>query len=426
MNSNKKFNIALVVIILIAMILIGNYYFKIFTEAIQTYSERDAKMLQTYNYEIIDKLQKCDSIDEWQSIIDSYKEIIIHVEDSNGNHIAKTSDKEWSLIDVKIQNAFKYGEDAYLIRSSVYFIRNYLTDSGYLYRIIITVLLSAISIFIIICIAIYAIMLRPVYQIYDNIERYENGEKLKKTRRKSEIAKLQNRFIEMTENISTQQQNQKRIIASISHDIKTPLTSIMGYAELLKKDLPEERKERYLNTVYQKALDIKDLIDDFDEYLSFDMDSGVKTEKMTFDTMMLKLTDLYEEELERFGVKFIYHHQENNDVVGVDIQKMKRVIGNIIGNSLKHFGDNEKIIEVTTQREETYEKIIISDSGTGVDDEKLNIIFEPLYTSDEGRKVAGLGLAICREIVEGHGGSIWAEKSKYGGLAVVIRLNKIV
>ena len=426
MNYNRKFSVVLLVILLIAMIFLGIYYFNVFTNVIQAYSERDAKILQTYNYEIIDKLQECDDFDEWQSIVDSYEEIIIHVEDSNGNIVAKTSDREWSLIDVKTQNAFKYGEEAYLIRSSVYFVSNYFTDSGYLYRIIFTVLISFVSIFVIICVVIYAVMIKPVYQIYDNMERYEKGKQLKKTRRKSEIAKLQNRFIEMTENIYTQQQNQKRIIASISHDIKTPLTSIMGYAELLRKDLPEERRERYLNTVYQKALDIKDLIDDFDEYLSFDMDSAIKAEKMTFDTLMLKMTDAYEDELERFGVKFIYHHQENNDIVCVDAKKMRRVIGNIISNSLKHFGDNERIIEVTTEREETSEKIIISDSGKGVDDEKLNIIFEPLYTSDEGRKVAGLGLAICHEIIAGHGGSIWAEKSKYGGLAVVIRLDKVM
>ena len=63
-----------------------------------------------------------------------------------------------------------------------------------------------------------------------------------------------------------------------------------------------------------------------------------------------------------------------------------------------------------------------SDNGEGVDEDKMNLIFEPLYTSDEGRKVAGLGLAICKEIVDVHYGKIYAEKSDLGGLAVCVEL----
>ena len=68
--------------------------------------------------------------------------------------------------------------------------------------------------------------------------------------------------------------------------------------------------------------------------------------------------------------------------------------------------------------------INIADSGKGVAEEKLDVIFEPLYTSDEGRKVAGLGLAICREIVDSHGGKIYAKSSEYGGLEICIELER--
>ena len=66
----------------------------------------------------------------------------------------------------------------------------------------------------------------------------------------------------------------------------------------------------------------------------------------------------------------------------------------------------------------------ISDSGEGVAEENLEVIFEPLYTSDQGRKVAGLGLAICREIIDGHGGKIYAGKSESGGLTICIELDR--
>ena len=76
----------------------------------------------------------------------------------------------------------------------------------------------------------------------------------------------------MTKNLERQQQNQRRIIASISHDIKTPLTSIMGYAERLSKDnVTQERKERYLDTVYTKSVEIQQLVNEFDEYLGYNL-----------------------------------------------------------------------------------------------------------------------------------------------------------
>lgn len=414
------------ILVLIAMIGCGKYYFALFTNEIETFSQRDTLILHEYNDEIIDKLQSTDSVDDWQKIVDSYDEIIIHIEDSSGNLVALTSDREWSLLDVKIQNPFRFGDDAYMIRSSVYFLRGYLTDSNYLFRFVISILSIIFLVGLFIVAVIYAFMLRPIYRLYDNIERYESGIKPRRSRRRTQISLLQNRFVEMTETIDKQQQNQRRIIASISHDIKTPLTSIMGYAELLKKEnLSEERKQRYLSTVYQKSVDIKSLIDDFDEYLSYNMKSSTQMSRTSVGELMEKLTDGYEEELKQIGVGFIYNSTDIDEYVNVDIIKMRRVFGNVISNSVKHFKSSRRIIETGCTSDGKYLTLKISDSGEGVEEDKLEIIFEPLYTSDEGRKVAGLGLAICKEIIESHGGTIYAERSPYGGLSVVIKLKLV-
>ena len=423
MYKNRKFSIFLMLLLLVSMVAFGKYYFRLFATEVENFSNRDRLILQEYNNEIIKKLQKTDSTDKWQKIVDSYDQIIVHIENSDGNLVAETTGKEWSILDVKIQNPFKFEDDAFMIRSSVYFARGYLTDSNYLFRFIVLVALIIFCVVVFLVILIYAFMLRPVYRLYDNIERYESGIKPKRTYHRSQIGILQNRFVEMTDTIDKQQQDQRRIIASISHDIKTPLTSIMGYAELLKKEnLPEERKQRYLSTVYQKSVDIKSLIDDFDEYLSYNMESSLHKSTMTVSEMMEKLVDGYEEELKQLGVRFIFHKVEITDNIDVDIIKMRRVFGNIIGNAIKHFDKNDRFIEVLCRKEDDQLVIIISDNGEGVEEEKLEIIFEPLYTSDEGRKVAGLGLAICREIVESHSGSIYAERSPYGGLSTVIKL----
>lgn len=423
MYKSRRFSIFLVILTLVAMIACGKYYFSLFTTEIGNFSKRDALILHEYNDEIIKKLQNTDSTEEWQKIVDSYDEIIIHIEDSGENIVAVTSGREWSILDVKIQNPFKFEDDAYMIRSSVYFLRGYLTDASYIFRFVTSIITIVFFIGIFLIAVIYAFMLRPVYRLYDNIEAYENGFKPKRTAHRSQIGILQNRFVEMTETIDRQQQDQKRIIASISHDIKTPLTSIMGYAELLKKEnLPEERKQRYLSTVYQKSVDIKGLIDDFDEYLSYNMESSLHMVNMPVPQMMEKLIDGYEEELSHIGVKFIYHRPAGKGTVNADITKLRRVFGNIIGNSVKHFDKDDKLIEVKSFIENGFFVIRVSDNGEGVDSKKLELIFEPLYTSDEGRKVAGLGLAICKEIIEIHSGIIYAEESEYGGLSIVIKL----
>lgn len=426
MFRGRKFNILIVAFLIFAVLFINHYYFLSVGQEIEKYAERDEKILQDYSAEIVERLRNAESMDMWQSIIDEYEETVVVIEDSNGTDIIQTTGKNFSVLDNKVQQVFAYDGEAYLIKISAYFLREYLSDSGYFFRFVLMAVLIGGLLIVFFVLVVYAIMLRPVYKLYDTIERYEKGEAIKKMGGRSETAMLQNRFVDMTETINKQQQNQRRIIASISHDIKTPLTSIMGYAELLKKNnISQERKDRYLNTIYQKSVHIRDLIDDFDEYLSYNMESSLKTVKIPVGEMMSKLTESYDDELEHLGVRFVYRHSENNDIVNVDLQKMRRVFGNIISNSLKHFDTDKKIIEVLCESEADCVKIVIADNGEGVAPEKFEEVFEPLYTSDEGRKVAGLGLAICKEIVEGHGGEIYAQKSVYGGLAIVIKL-KIV
>ncbi|MBO5184599.1 MAG: HAMP domain-containing histidine kinase, partial [Clostridia bacterium] len=201
---------------------------------------------------------------------------------------------------------------------------------------------------------------------------------------------------------------------------------ILGYAERIRSgNISEEKKLRYLNTVYEQALEIQELVDEFDEYLSYNMAKQVHTEKIDTGTLRKALEHEYEAELEMSGISFRIINNAEKASIMIDRTKMRRVFGNIIGNSVKHMlTDDKRIeIEINCDRENVY--INVNDSGEGVEDEKLEIIFEPLYTSDEGRRVAGLGLAICREIVESHGGSIYAKHSSLGGLEVCIELSRV-
>lgn len=426
MTKDRKANIIVILLFLGVIVAFAYSYNASVTTAVTNSAYNDEESLKKYNYEIIEKLGQTKSTAEWSDIVEQYKDIVIVIEDGSNEVVTRSKDRDWTALDVKVRTAFEYKNKAYMIISSVYLLRDYAADSKVLVRFVFVEFLIGLSALSLLIFVIYTMMLKPYREFYQLIEEYERGKTLSKHHFRGYIGHVYDRFVSLTRNLEHQQQNEQRIIASISHDIKTPLTSILGYAERIKNsNVSEDRKLRYLDTVYEKALEIQELVDEFDEYLSYNLAKQVHTEKVDTETIKTLLEYEYGAELEMNGVSFAVTNNAEKARVMIDRTKMRRVFGNIVGNSVKHMLSDEKKIdvEINSSRDKVF--INISDNGEGVDEEKLEIIFEPLYTSDEGRKVAGLGLAICREIIESHGGSIYAKRSKYGGLEVCIELQKV-
>lgn len=425
MTKDRKANLVVILLFLVVIIAFAYSYNASVTTAVTNSAYNDEESLKKYNNEIVEKLVNTDSINEWSEIVEQYQDIVIVIEDSSNEVVTRSKDRNWSALDVKVRTAFKYKNKAYMIVSSVYLLRDYTADSKELVKFIFVEFLIGLSALILLIFIIYTMMLRPYREFYQLIEEYERGKTLSKHHFRGYIGHVYDRFVSLTRNLEHQQQNQQRIIASISHDIKTPLTSILGYAERIKSgNISEEKRLRYLNTVYEKAVEIQSLVDEFDEYLSYNLEKQVHTEKVDTPTLKRALEHEYGAELEMESIAFRIINNAEKASVMIDRIKMRRVFGNIIGNSVKHMLTDDKRIEITINCDRDNVYINVNDSGEGVEDEKLEIIFEPLYTSDEGRKVAGLGLAICRDIVESHGGRIYAKHSQLGGLEVCIELNK--
>lgn len=423
MGENRKNNFIFILVFLVIVAVYALSYNQSVSTALANTSSADREMLQSNSDEVIARLRECDSIDGWSDIISSYNEMSIVIEDNSNNIVCSSSDgNAGSVLDVNVRNVFEYNGNAYLMTSSVYLLRNYQIA---VVKFVAMQMLLIGTIALILLVLIYAIFLRPYKQFYDVMAEYEQTGNIRKRHFRGYVGNIYNRFYEMTKRLDLQQENQRRIIASISHDIKTPLTSIMGYAERLKKDsISSERREKYINTVYNKSLEIRDLVDEFDEYLGYNMLKDVTRIYVSTGELKKMLKDEYGDELENNGISFDVRCTDMEAAVMIDTSKMKRVFGNIINNSVKHLGDDEKKISVKIETVQKKVLITFSDSGEGVKDENMSLIFEPLYTSDKGRKVAGLGLAICKEIVESHGGKIYAHRSELGGLAVCIELKK--
>ncbi len=425
MKQIKKANFLMVLVLLGVITAFAYSYNAYITSVVADAAYNDKAILHGYNNEIISKLVEEDSVSDWSEIVEQYEDVVIVIENSSNKVVTKSIGRTWSTLDVKVQTPFEYNGEAYLIKSSVYFLRDYVTDVRIMVKFIFMEFLIGLSALCLLIFIIYLIMLRPYRGLYRAIAEYDKTGALRRVSLKGYAGNVYSRFISMTENLERQQKNQQRIIASISHDIKTPLTSIMGYTEQLRKDnISPERKKRYLDTVYDKSCEIQQLVDEFDEYLSFNMSHEIKKEEIGAREIHKSIIYDYADELHSFGVDFSVSNYADDAAILIDRQKFKRVLGNIFGNSLKHFSTDNPMIDVDISCDKDTLFIEISDNGEGVEEEKLDMIFEPLYTSDEGRKVAGLGLSICREIIDSHGGKIYARKSKLGGLAVCIELTR--
>jgi signal transduction histidine kinase len=277
---------------------------------------------------------------------------------------------------------------------------------------------------IIVSIFIYGRYVKPLEELIENMDNYGRGISPKAVSgRKDEIGKLQNQFVTLTQSVETEKQKQNRIIASISHDFKTPLTSIMGYIErLLKKDFPKETENKYLQTIYSKSQNINELINEFDEYISYNFESGISVKKYSVSYICELIKSEYTEELLNVGVKFSISNYCTQEELDLDLLKINRVIGNLINNSVKHMKE-DPTISLEVKPDENGVLFIFVDNGCGVSDNELPFIFDPLYTSDKSRKVAGLGLSICKNIITAHKGTISAVNNQDGGLEIRILMS---
>lgn len=215
------------------------------------------------------------------------------------------------------------------------------------------------------------------------------------------------------ENEKRIENNKNELITNISHDLKTPLTSIIGYLELLNsKDVNEKDKEEYLKIAYNKSLRLKSLVTELFEYTKLaGSDIKLKRDKMNISVL---LNQAVGESIINFidkNINVILNNPYNEIYCNIDSTQMLRVFENLIKNAEKYSdSDSDFNVEVNINEED----VLISFMNKCKDFKKENTedIFEKFYRNDKSRteEGSGLGLAITKRIVELHEGKIWAEK----------------
>jgi signal transduction histidine kinase len=240
------------------------------------------------------------------------------------------------------------------------------------------------------------------------------------------------RLKELIESRLQYEEDIKELISNISHDLKTPLTAIKGYAEGLMDGVADTpvKQEKYLQTILSKANDMSILVDELAFYAKIDNN----TVPYSFKDISIKeyFDDCIEElnlDLEVKNIELQYYNELEEDTkVVADAEQIKRVINNIIGNAVKYLDKPKGRFQIRLHDIGNYIQVEIEDNGCGIKKTDIPYIFDRFYRADASRNTkkggSGLGLAISKKIIEDHGGRIWAESEEGVRTTILFTLKK--
>jgi len=240
------------------------------------------------------------------------------------------------------------------------------------------------------------------------------------------------RLKENAEEKAENEKKQKELISNISHDLKTPITSIKGYVEGIMDGVANtpEKMDKYIKTIYNKANDMDRLINELTTY------SGIEANKIPYHFHVLNISDYFSDCIEEIGLdlesKNIHLNYTNlappDTCVVADPEQFKKVINNIINNSVKYIGHDHGVITIRILDENESVKIELEDNGKGIAAKDIGNIFERFYRTDASRNSlqggSGIGLSIVKKIVEDHGGYVWATSKEGEGTCMHFVLRK--
>ena len=242
------------------------------------------------------------------------------------------------------------------------------------------------------------------------------------------------RLKETTEENRQSERQNRELVSNISHDLKTPITAIKGYVEGIMDGVAvtPEKMDKYIKTIYNKANDMERLINELTYY------SGIDNNRIPYNFHRINVSDYFGDCVEEVGLDLEQRNIELNysnlakpdTMVIADPEQMKKVINNIISNSVKYMDKPHGVIDIRILDETDSVRIEIEDNGKGIAQKDLPKIFERFYRTDASRNSAqggsGIGLSIVRKIIEDHGGYIWATGKEGEGTCIHFVLRKYI
>ena len=248
----------------------------------------------------------------------------------------------------------------------------------------------------------------------------------------ADFEEMRIRLKESTEEKVVFDSQNKELISNISHDLKTPITAVKGYVEGLLDgvaDTPEKQK-KYLRTIYNKANDMDRLINELTFY------SKIDTNRIPYTFNKINVKEYFDDCFEDIGmemsqqqISLSYDNKVAPDVMVIaDAEQIKRVINNIVGNSVKYMDKPDKSIAIRVMDVGDFVQVEIEDNGRGIVAKDLPYIFDRFYRTDTSRNSSkggsGIGLSIVHKVMEDHGGKVWATSREGEGTTMYFVLRK--
>lgn len=241
------------------------------------------------------------------------------------------------------------------------------------------------------------------------------------------------RRLKQTSEEKLQYDNENRaLISNITHDLKTPVTAIKGYAEGIMDGVADtpEKKEKYIRTIYSKANEMNRLINELTFY------SGIDANRIPYNFAKIHIADYFSDcveemamDLESKNIELTFENLLTEDVVVIaDPVQMKKVVNNILGNSAKYIDKPQGKIKICIKDAGEFVIVEIEDNGRGIAAKDLPYIFDRFYRTDASRNSSkggsGIGLSIVKKVLEDHGGRIWAASRLGEGTRMIMELRK--
>ena len=281
----------------------------------------------------------------------------------------------------------------------------------------------------------------PINQLNTAMQNIAEGnlEYMLTTQEKGEIGELYRNYEDMrlrlkesTDEKFEHEQKNRELVSNISHDLKTPITSIKGYVEGIMDGVADtpEKMDKYIRTIYDKANDMDRLINELTTY------SGIDTNRIPYNFRRINVTDYFGDCVEEVGLDLESKNIELNydalvepsTQIIADPEQLKRVINNIISNSVKYMNKGKGVIDIRILDELDSIRVEIEDNGMGIAAKDLPNIFERFYRTDASRNSSkggsGIGLSIVKKIIEDHGGYIWATSRENEGTCMHFVIRK--
>lgn len=233
----------------------------------------------------------------------------------------------------------------------------------------------------------------------------------------AQITEIKSKLLHNEQVLKEETTRKNDLIAYLAHDLKTPLTSTIGYLSILDEidDMPKEQQKKYIGVALDKSYRLEELINELFDIARFNSEEIIlEKEELNLNLMIEQIIDDFYPILKELN-KEIKLKTKDNMKLYADPDKLSRVFGNLVKNAINYSSEESDII-INIEKTDSDIIVEVKNKGKQIPKEKLDRLFEKFYRADSSRTSktggSGLGLAIAKDIVELHNGAITAESNE--------------